>query len=69
VTGEQLDALLSALSGEGFGLPYMARSRDYVDPVSTGEARAAELRELHAADEAAHAENVAALSRALEAVA
>ncbi len=65
MTDEMLDRLLSALSAEGFVLPYMARSSDYVDPESTGEQRAAELRELHAADAQAEQQNRDALRIAL----
>jgi hypothetical protein len=49
-----LDELLAALSREGFELPYAARARDCAD-----------VEQLHAADEAARGDNLAALGRVL----
>jgi hypothetical protein len=68
LTDTALDALLLQLSQEGFTLPHMARSADYVDPASTGEARRAQLAALQAADDSAWDRNRAALRAALEAV-
>jgi hypothetical protein len=54
MTDEQIDALLRALTVEGFELPYGARSSDYPDDA-----------ELRTADQQAHQQNRAALRRAL----
>jgi hypothetical protein len=51
---DQADEILTRLSREGFGLPYMARSRDYATPA-----------ELQAADDEAWRENRKALRQAL----
>jgi hypothetical protein len=63
VTDEEIDGLLSRLNREGFGLPYMARARDYLD--DNKEPRAEQLAALRAADEQAHQDNRDALRRAL----
>jgi hypothetical protein len=51
---EHVDALLRALTSEGFALPYGARSSDYPDDT-----------ELRAADGLAHQQNRDALRRAV----
>jgi hypothetical protein len=55
MTDEQVDALLRALTMEGFGLPYTARSWDYPDDA-----------DLQAADKRAHRDNRAALRAVAE---
>lgn len=65
-----LDAILHALNAEGFSLPYMARSRDYLPEDTTGwdAARRAEaIAALRAADDEAWRQNRDALRRALAA--
>lgn len=54
LTDDQVDAVLVAMSREGFELPFMARSSDYATPA-----------ELKRADEEAWQENRTALRTAL----
>ena len=67
MTDDQADALLAALSREGFTMPYLAQPTDYVSAESIGTVRATQLAQLRAADEKADVENRQALRAALAA--